>query len=267
MQRVALLEQPHGLQRVVPAAGLQVGIERDPRRMDVARAGAVETVDGVERRVVLALLRPHLRAGHEARRLHRPVALGPVQPLVAPSVFLHPVRSPRADQRRDAGRRVGRLRRARGFLGTREASFEQASHGLDQRLLAADLLPPRAIQPHLLRKVRHLLDRAGHPVHDRQQDQQRDDEQVQRNVDAVRMHQERDVAGVYLQDQRDDCRQHREQQRRRQPAHRYRPGAVRTARTADTLSLMFGVSTDRGAEASCFIEASAAAVSRCRTSK
>ena len=73
------------------------------------------------------------------------------------------------------------------WLGAERQGAEKGA-----RLLAADLLPARAIQPHLLRKVRHLLDRAGDPVHDRQKDHQRDDEQVQRNVDAVRMHQERD---------------------------------------------------------------------------
>ena len=110
-------------------------------------------------------------------------ALG--EPVVAALVLLHAVRRARSDQRCHARGARGGLRRTRRLLGAGKAAFEQAAHRLDERLLPADLLAACAIQPHLLGEIDDPLQRARAPVDEHQQAGQRQQEEIEGDIEAV----------------------------------------------------------------------------------
>jgi hypothetical protein len=266
-ERVALGELRGEPQHVLPVAQPALGAQQQAQRGDVPRARALQALQRLARRAVVALADRH----HGARE-HRRRAL----PLVQRA--LHP-RSRRSGSPSSCAERAATIaatpaRRAalvgaRGvLLGARIAALQPGLQGRGERLVRLLAAAPRAPVAHVRGQREHMLQQAHRDERRHEGEQRQHREEQQRHLQAPVGVGELHVALVEAPEHGD---RRRRGEHRQQPEKRLHFGArsrrALKARTASRLPSIEGGATLTGEARSRSISASASRVACTRASK
>jgi hypothetical protein len=141
-------------------------------------------------------------------------SLCPFKPPVAPVEFAQSLRCPRRKQARQARRGAELMRSGSELLGLGELALEQSLSGLEQGLESLFVSPAYAKSSHMGRKRERVPHRSDQKVRGYKGDEQENDKQIERNLDAPRMQHEERVTFVAAQRNRE---RRRERKRGEQP--------------------------------------------------
>ena len=220
MQGVTLVQRAQEPQHRGPIACVLMRLQRQPHRLDVARAGRMQLIDDAERALAIARIDQALDFGHQLGGAQAAVGFGATQPFIASPVLAHAMRGARGDQRREA-RGLGQFLGLLGFaLGVSVAAFEVGLQGRAQRARRALLALALTIERDPLRHLHGLLREPDQRIDDDEGDDLDQQEEIEREIDAIRRIEHHHVAGVGGQRERQADRRSEDQQADEEEAHR-----------------------------------------------
>ena len=219
-----LLELTGDMQDFVPVPGALLRAQCQLQRGNVASGFLLQPPQHGKGLIALPQVDEHFGLEHQARRLHRRVGLQrALEPHLLLGRLVQALRRTRGEQRRkprplpaleDLGREFQRLTVA-----------PLKSQARDVVVLSGELLAltPRTVFAHALRKREHQRDAARKPVEHEKRAHDQNKRQIQRDLGAIRRHDEQDVALVVMGGQRNADGQRKQREQPEQNLHHRLP--------------------------------------------